>query len=267
MKNSNKLCWLKETIANFAQSKRITLLCALLMPCAFWLFLTLYEGYGFAVQAEFCLADSFVLSTYPDVFFVGVVLFTVFLNMYLQRNDMNVQYVVRHKSRKQLWCKQVGKTALLSAFMTIYVALCALVIGLIKSSSNSLVNFSQRSSLMYKMGHTIVVGVEFWQVIAMFCWYSFVVILIMSLVVMLSRWFLQKQLVGWFVVILLGFAETLDLDIRIFYNMIDVSYILWRDASLENVLLRFWYPIVLLVILIFVGFMAVGRKEYRNGQA
>lgn len=265
-KHSGKLDWVKEAVANFSQNKKLTLLCALIMPCVFWLFLEFYAGYGFIVQAEFCLADSFSLSTYPDVFFIGVVLFAVFLNVNLQRNDMNIQYVVRHKSRQQLWCKQVGKTVLLSVVITAYVALWALIIGLIKSNSSSLVNFSQKTSLMYKMSLTLVEGVELWQVVAMFCWYSFVVILIMSLVVLLTRYFLQKQLIGWFVVILLGFVEMLDLDVRIFYNIIDVSYVLWKDASPENVLLRFWYPLVLIVLLFVGGLLAAGRKEYRNGQ-
>lgn len=266
MQQFRKVGWVKETFANFSQSKKLVLLCALLMPCAFWLFLEIFEGYGFILGAEFCLADSFALSTYPDVFFVGVVLFAVFLNVYLQRNDMDAQYVLRHKNRQQLWCKQVGKTMLLSAIMTVYVFLCALGIGLLKSNSSSLVNFSQRNSLMYKMSFTIVEGVTFWQVTAMFCWYSFVVILIMSLVVLLTRYFLQRQLIGWLIVIFLGFLEMLDLDIRIFYNVIDVSYVLWKDASLGNVLLRFWYPLVLIGLLFLIGLLAAGRKEYSHGQ-
>ena len=266
MKHSGKRNLLTETLENFAQSKKMTLICALVMPAVFWLFLTLYEGVGYGMQAEFCLADSFALSTAPDVFFLGVALFTVFLNLYLQQNDSNIQYVVRHKTRQQLWCKQVGKTAILAAVMTVYVTLCTLVVGLIKSNSQSLVNFSQRNSLMFRMGRTIVAGVEFWQVVAMFCWYSFATIFVMSMVVVLSRWFFKKPLVGWLVMILLGFVEYLDLQIGIFYNPMDVGYKLWANAGPEQILFRFWYPAIWIVVLFAAGFLAAGRKEYRNGE-
>lgn len=206
---------------------------------------------------KFTLADYFVDVSGTLFFGIELMIVNVFLLLHLFKNDFSTMFVLKQKSKKLLWLKEVYKSILFSLFSTIYLLLCTYGVGGLLCSSY--INWDRRRSIFFGETNMICSDIKFINVVMAFFIISFIRILVITLLTMLIYWITNKSSIPLIVIITVGIV---DYYCPIFYRLISIYYTKWVNPI--NMAIGLIYGIFLMISIIYVGMFKADRKEFLN---
>jgi hypothetical protein len=181
----------------------------------------------------------------------------VFLLLHLFKNDFYTLFVLKQKSKKLLWLKEVYKSIIFSLCSTIYLLICTYGIGGLLCTSY--INWDKRRSVFFGETNIICSDIKFINVIVAFSLVSFIRILVIALLTMLIYWITNKSSIPLIVIITVGIV---DYYCPIFYRLISIYYTMWVNPI--KIYIGLIYGIFLIISIVYIGVLKADRKEFLN---
>ena len=122
--------------------------------CAYWSCRGRYESYLQLYHVRLCAADELIM--FQDQWRFGIMLFPVFVFLILKssKESLNLQQLIRYRSRKQMFRKQILEGAGYALFIT--AVMMAVETLFARAMTESFINWDQIDSLYYSQTGTVV---------------------------------------------------------------------------------------------------------------
>lgn len=202
-----------------------------------------------------CVADGFIFSSAYWFFGVEIAILTNFTILTLNKNEFNINTVLKQKSRALLWIKQIFSNCIISILTSIWIALCTyFASGLM---TVSYINWNSVNSIFFKVNKVICSTLALKDVVILFLIYSTLKIFIVSISSLLIYWLTNRRIISLIFIIILGVLEN---SIPIIYRVINIDYGVIGDSRI--LMNNFLYGLLLIVVLTILGLVLGKRKEF-----
>lgn len=205
------------------------------------------------------IADGFVfmdLNQAKEILILPVFLYFL---MILGRQEDQLQFLVREKSRIQIWRKRMSKLVVISLLYTIWETICILASSFLLT--DNLINWHEKDSIFRSQTGTILPGMEgnLQAVIGSFVLAEFLTCLFAGEVFFLFKWLTNRVIGAWMIVIGLCFAEDFS-ELHLFFSQVSIFYDQW--LSITKFGRDFLYGACVLIGIFIMGYLMAGRKEF-----
>ncbi|WP_071396580.1 hypothetical protein [Bacillus tuaregi] len=253
--------WIKELLYNFRDNVTILLVFIFLFPVLIFLYLmwritNTILPYGVGAS----LADCFVFVTDKFFFALLIVPMSVYLLQYLNKNDFNILFILRQKSRKILWTKHMFRTFIFSSLVTTYFTICTFIIG--GFFSTSYINWNSISSIYYLANNKVTDNVSILNVLVMFLIFCILLLTILNMLFQLLQWITNGYLFGWLVILSIGIWDMFQRTYAVMYGKLTISHSIWERSGYMNISIM--YGIFVGLVIFIIGIVAVKRKDFLN---
>ena len=204
------------------------------------------------------IADGFSMFSYCQMYPLLIIPVTSIVLITLFQYDFNIFIIVRQKARKVMWFKQVAVVLMASFIINI---LLIIIIGVITSMlTQTAINWDSNTSLFYKMNNnkTLTENPSIAVVILSTFLTSFFSVSIMSMLMIFAKW-IDKTIHGFIFMLAICSIDTFYPS---FFALNSTYFPNW--SKYESIFTVLILPALIMVAIIFLGVLAVPRKEFLN---
>lgn len=176
-----------------------------LVPCI--TFICLYTNTLVYIRKELhiSLADFLITTGNSILFYINLMFIPCILLSLMIRQNFSLNNIIRHKSKRILFCSYVYYGFLLSLFTSLYQFISSSIIGY--TLSDSLINFDQSHSIFWFVNQGICSSVTFIEVLCYTFIFCFLYSCLLILIYLILKWFLFYDLIGILFLIILGLCD------------------------------------------------------------
>lgn len=202
-----------------------------------------------------CVADGYIYTSVYWFFGIEIAIVTNFIILNLNKNNFNVNIVLKQKSRASIWMKQVVSNGVISILVSSWISVCTYFASSLMS--RYYINWSSVSSIYFKVNKVVCNSLDLKNVIILFVVYSSMRIFIMSIISSLTYWITNNKIMSWIVIVVIG---VLEISIPLFYRVISIDYQVINDSGI--LIICFLYGLFLISILAILGIVFGKRREF-----
>lgn len=145
---------IRSIIDGLCKERRLSVLVLVwTVLCIYWSCHGQYESYLQLYHVRLCAADQLIMFQGPWDFGIMLLPVFVFLIMKSSKDSLNIQQLIRHRSRKQMFRKQI-REGIVYAFIITTVMLTAETV-FARAMTESFINWDRIDSLYYSMTGTV----------------------------------------------------------------------------------------------------------------
>jgi len=210
---------------------------------------------GIYINQIQCVADGYIYTSVYWFFGIEIAILTNFLIFNLNKNDFNINTVLKQKSRALIWLKQVLKIGVISILASIWISICTyFASGLM---TRYYINWSSVNSIYFRVNKVVCNTIDLKDVIILFLVCSSIRIFIISIISLLIYWITNNKIISWIVIVSIG---VLEITIPLFYRVVSIDYQVINNSGV--LLICFLYGLFLIAILTILGIPLGKRKEF-----
>lgn len=204
------------------------------------------------------VADCFCKYNYSLPVMVALFSFYMFN---LQKYDFAPAFIIRQKSKQQIWRKQCFYTLFTALLIAIYSALWVMALGL--AVTGKAINWNDAASLYCFYTDDVSASASMLQVVGVYIGVFVLTYTAMSMLVLFLQWLTNYKLVGFLIILAIPLFDNYpESRFSIYYRHCGISQYLWTSPHL--ILNALIYPILWIIVLYFLGYMISKRKDFFN---
>ena len=194
--------------------------------------------------------------------YVLVPLFMLFLQNTL-KNDFDVAFVLRSRSRQAVWRTQAVKVLCYSLLLALYFTVCGVLFG--RLLTPVLINWDSPFGAYYNATYSIDTVTTYWHVLPAFYVSSALTRAGTGLLFMVLWWAVGHPLAPWLAVLILqewdtSFATRMEMDLSLLFGRTAIDYTNWQ---MDSILPGFAVAAVFCLALYLAGrCLLCRRKEF-----
>lgn len=205
------------------------------------------------------LSDCLIMCTRYDFFPIAITVITSICTAIIVTNKFNINIVVHQRSKRRMWNSEALSVITISFIFAIMLIACVLIIGLF--CSEGLTNFSDNNSFMrYFTKATLRTDRSFLAVVFATFVSTFLIMAIVNLVVLMSKWLFNSTVWGTLLVVTICLIGTVGSDLNFIFEKVYVDYGMWFNET--AILINFAYLLIIILIIYFIGLSVSNRKEF-----
>ncbi|MDD4700186.1 MAG: hypothetical protein PHV07_08035 [Oscillospiraceae bacterium] len=252
--------WTGEFFLFFKDNPIILALYIIAMPLLTLAWIQSFVVYAKRALVPICFVDYFIITKDGFFIYMVVVLMSILLCAFLNKNDFNINRIIRQKDVRKIWIKQTYFSILVSFSVSAYQLIIVSIIGILNYTV--LINFNQKQSLfgLFNDGSTTNKVVIPMVVIASFV-FCFLAVALMNIIYQLLKWVSNHDFICLIALILIGFLDSYG-GVGII-NLAGVSYGKWLPYRPITLLI----PILVIVAVYVIGLKYSEHKEFLNAKS
>lgn len=233
----------------------------LVLPYLLWSAICIYWGVGNACSnfefygMEVSVADLII--TLQDGFYAGIMIFPIaaFLVMKCKQNSLNIQLVLRYRSRQKMFRRQIME----SLWYAVVVGAVLLGMGFLTAwiARGTLINWDSMSSVYYTYTGELSSASIITVAAGVFCMYV-VKLMIVFVLTDIFLWYPKLLPLLWVLLVLVVGLEKID-EIPVFHFLFSVQWSTWLEpvTFIEHVLIG----ICVLLAAYMAGITCIKKKD------
>lgn len=242
-------------------ANKFKILLASLIIAVFYVFYAIkMQALTEPVDGYFTLAD--ICKTGMDTEFSGFVITPLLLYLLhsIFRYDFLAHFILRRKSKVEIFLVQVQRVFIISGFLAVVMAAASCLTGM--SLNIPMINWGSKNSMFYLATGKIAENLTFLEVLTVFILVNFVRNIIICIVSLLLYWLTETELLDYILFLGVTAVEVCFPDIHILYSVLDISYRKWAEPF--GYVIIFVYCSVFMVCFTGIIYFVMKRKEFRN---
>ena len=235
-------------------------LASLIIIVLYIFYITKMQALTEPADGYFALAD--ICKIGMDTEFSGFVITPLLLYLLhsIFRYDFLTHFVLKRKSRADIFFAQVQRAIIISGFLTLVMVVVSCLAGMVLKIP--IINWGSKNSMFYLATGQTAENLTFLEVLTVFVLVSLIRNLIICIVSLFLYWLTETELLDYILFLCITAVEVCFPDFHIFYRIWDISYDKWA--------VPFGYVILFvscsIFVICFTGiiYFVIKRKEFRN---
>lgn len=216
--------------------------------------------YIYSINGVLSYADCFVIQNSIESKLLYLVPIFLCSMMGVIHKDEDIQFLIRQKSRSEVWQKRFCKICLTSLLMSVYVTIIACIVSVLLADIP--INWDKEGSffwLMTKGGRLFGDMVGIGTVAVTFFSISLIEFIFIGEVFALCQWLSGNMFTGWIVCMGLGIFESFP-GPKLFFKRVSIFFNEWIGGY--PYMKVFFFSAAVILCIFYVGVLVAKRKEF-----
>lgn len=252
---------LKELLSDYRKNVGLILVFVVAIPVIELFYLSVRIG-GFAgTGMQWSVADCLVFQL--DRSFVAFTLIPISLVLLAQlfKHDFQVPFLIRQKSKRSLWQKQIFKTVVTSMLLTTYIIIVTLIIGMLYSTTY--INWHSDFSLYFRVNEVVAENIAFGHVIALFFIMSVLLCSLINIIFQFVNWLSNNQLPAWITILIIAGWDLVAIRGQfLIYGRLSIHYKYWYEFW--KLITNISFGVGAIIILVIIGTFIAKKRDFLN---